>query len=846
MHASPSRNAPCPCGSGKKYKRCCGSGTQAPHTPAAPNGQIQQVISLYQQGNLQAASRLAEDLLLATPDDATLLEITAVIALHTGNPGLAIERFQQQLAIQPGNALAHSNLCMALRMTGDNDTAFQHGQQAILLDPELADAWNNLGNLYETGNKLEKAAEHYDKALALDDSDPRIHLNTGSVRLKLGELEKAEQHFRNALALKPDLASTHNNLGAVLVKQGRYSEALAAYLRAMQLQPDNPEILANYAGLLIQQDETVKARQYLEKALSIDPSHAGTYITLGILAERQNDAEAVTRNYQHALTLDPGNSTVHCNLGYRAFEQGMQSEAIEHLLQALESNPNSSKALAGLGKAMLRQDDVKLAREYIEKALVLSPLDEHAHMAMALLHERQHHDDAAMAEWESAIELNPDICDGYVGKATLLDNLGRPDEARAQFSTAEANKAISANLYHAWSALEEKLHRLDDAEKLARKALEQDPDYPGLTIMQAKLARRRKDNADALSLLDQLDAASIQNKQSLTNYQFERGDILDRLGRYTEAFADYEAGNRTKSEFTGTVYDAETDRARFDHLKEFFTKDHLQALQKQASAAGTIDTTPVFIVGFPRSGTSLLEQILGSHPQIIPAGELTFINDLTEREAANITGSKLPFPDLLLDTDVPLDRERAQRMRDFYLKGMETFGIKHNRTQWVTDKMPHNAMHLGLIATLFPDSPIIHIARHPLNSCLSAYFANFKSGHRYTSSLASTAQHYKAVMDMLEHYRSIGIPVLQIRYEDLVADQEGITRKVLEHIGVSWDAACLQHHKSDRVVKTASYEQVTQKIYTSSLYRYRNYREAVQPVIPILESTIERFGYTTD
>ena len=142
--------------------------------------------------------------------------------------------------------------------------------------------------------------------------------------------------------------------------------------------------------------------------------------------------------------------------------------------------------------------------------------------------------------------------------------------------------------------------------------------------------------------------------------------------------------------------------------------------------------------------------------------------------------------------------------------------------------------------------PIIHISRHPFNSCLSAYFSNFGSGHRYTSSLESTAQHYKLMMDMLLHYRSIGVNFLEIHYEDLVQDQETITREILEYIGAPWDDACLQHHKSSRVVKTASYEQVTRKIYTSSLYRYRNYHQAVKPLTPILEATLAQFGYTAE
>ena len=256
--------------------------------------------------------------------------------------------------------------------------------------------------------------------------------------------------------------------------------------------------------------------------------------------------------------------------------------------------------------------------------------------------------------------------------------------------------------------------------------------------------------------------------------------------------------------------------------------------------------TPVFIVGFPRSGTSLLEQILGSHPQIAPCGELLFIGDISNRKAAEITGSDLSYPDLLLDSTNPLTVDKLRALQDYYLDGVKSLDVTDADTRWVTDKMPHNALHVGLIALLFPASPIIHISRHPLNSCLSAYFSNFTSGHRYTSSLESTAQHYKQVMDMLLHYRTIGINLLEIHYEDLVQNQENVTRQILEYVGAPWDDACLQHHKSNRVVKTASYEQVTQKIYTSSLYRYRNYHEAVKPIIPILESTIEQFGYSTE
>jgi len=808
-------------------------------------GKLQQVMHLYQQGKLQAARHLAEQLLRSQPKDPALIEISAVIALQLGETDRAIGLFRQQLALQPGNAIAHSNICMALHSQDQDEEAFLHGKQAVSLDPGLGDAWNNLGNIYKSGNKLEEALQHYEKALALDDRDPRVYVNAGSVSQMLGDLETAERRYRRALEIYPEFASAWNNLAAVLQRQERHEEAGKAYKQALALQPDNPEALTNYGNFLQDRGDIETARDCFRKAIQANPDYTGAYISLGNLCDRQHDRDGVRKYYDKALLLDPNNSTVLCNLGYRLYETGHQQEAVKHFTRALQDNPHSAKALAGLGKALLRQDDISAAAENIERALELAPWDIHAHIAKALLDTRQRKPESAVSEWQYVIDKQPGMSDGYIGLAEHYADLGLMQEARKTYLAAEENGAASLRLYHSWSQQEEKVNNLDQAERHAGKAVEVDANYPGLIILKAKLARRRKDYADALTLLQQIDSDGIESNLIKAGHLFELGNNLDKLGRHAEAFAAYDAANQVKNEYTGRVYDADEDRQRFERWKRFFTTGNWQRL-RDAAIKQDQKLTPVFIVGFPRSGTSLLEQILGSHPQIAPCGELLFIGDLSDGEAAEISGSDLPYPDLLLDSNAPLTGENLRAMQDYYLDGVRSLGITDADTRWVTDKMPHNALHVGLIALLFPASPIIHISRHPFNSCLSAYFSNFGSGHRYTSSLESTAQHYRQIMDLLLHYRSIGIKFLEIHYEDLVHDQENITRQVLEYIGAPWDGACLQHHKSSRVVKTASYEQVTQKIYTSSLFRYRNYHEAVQPLIPILESTIARFGYTTE
>jgi len=843
MQTAPSRNAPCPCGSGKKYKRCCGSGNAG--STITPD-QLNQVIRHYQQGNLQAAGQLAEQLLRNSPNDARLAEISAVVALQTSKPELAIERFRQQITLQPENALAHSNLCMALHSIGRDEEAYLSGQQAIRLDPQLAEAWNNLGNIYKSGKHLQGALEHYEKALQLDSSDPELHVNAGSVSQLLGDLDTAERRYRDALQLNPRFASARNNLGAVLQQQERYEEAEAEFKAALKLQPDNPEFLTNLGTLMIDRCDADTARKYLEEATRVNPDFAGAYVSLGNLYDRLNDRDNTRIYYEKALLLDPENSTVLCNMAYRLHELGEQKVAVDHFVRALKSNPNSAKGLAGLGKAMLSQDKIEQAAEYIEKALALAPRDIHAHIARAHLHASQHDWQAAETEWRYVIEHQPASSDGYVGLAKHYSDLGRYDEARAQFRLAEEMSATNLRLYQTWSQMEEQVHNLDEAERLAEKAVEHDSRYPGLGIFKSKLARRRKDYETALDILGQIDSESIENQHTRASYLFELGIVLDKLGRYPEAFAAFEQANQAKNRFAGRVYEPENDQQKFARWKKIFSAENWQRLNSTPVPADSDSPQPLFIVGFPRSGTSLLEQILGSHPQIAPAGELEFISDLSRQKGQDVTGSKRAYPRFLLDKDEPLTQQHLVEMRNYYLAGIKALGVTDSDTRWVTDKMPHNAVHVGLIRLLFPNSPVIHISRHPFNSCLSAFFSNFKPAHRYTSSFESTALHYKQVMDMLTHYRSIGIEYLEIHYEDLVADQEAVTRQVLDYIGAPWDDACLQHHKSERVVKTASYEQVTQKIYTSSLYRYRNYHEAVQRITPILQSTIEHFGYSTD
>ena len=250
------------------------------------------------------------------------------------------------------------------------------------------------------------------------------------------------------------------------------------------------------------------------------------------------------------------------------------------------------------------------------------------------------------------------------------------------------------------------------------------------------------------------------------------------------------------------------------------------------------------MLGFPRSGTTLVEQTLSAHPRIAAGDELPFIAEVAEL-MPRLLESPLAYPDALAELWMGDHREDLDNLRDHYLRRVGELGIVPQGAAWFTDKMPLNEMHLGLIHLLFPDAPLLHVIRHPLDVVLSVYSNLLTHGFYCAYALESAAQHYVLVADLVEHYRrEMKLPYLRLRYEDLVEDQEASVRRVLEFIAEDFDPKCLAFHENRRYARTASYAQVTERLYDRSRYRYRNYLPQLQPVIPILQPVIERLGYT--
>jgi hypothetical protein len=322
----------------------------------------------------------------------------------------------------------------------------------------------------------------------------------------------------------------------------------------------------------------------------------------------------------------------------------------------------------------------------------------------------------------------------------------------------------------------------------------------------------------------------------------EKGRLLDRLGRYDEAWEAYTEAKRQCREVSGLVYRAEMARQQAERLKGFFTETRLAILPR--AGVRTDVPQPIFILGFPRSGTTLVEQTLSAHPRITAGDELPFVHEITDSMQRSLD-SPLTYPEALSELWMGDRRYGLDELRDAYLERVRRMGFVEQGSAWFTDKMPLNETHLGLIGLMFQNAPLIHVVRHPLDVVCSVFSNNLTHGFYCAFGLESVAQHYALTMDLVEHYRShMTLRYLPIHYEDMVDDQEATVRRILDFVGEPFDERCLRFHENRRYARTASYAQVTERLYDTSRYRHRHYRKHLEPVIPILEPVIRRLEYS--
>lgn len=524
--------------------------------------------------------------------------------------------------------------------------------------------------------------------------------------------------------------------------------------------------------------------------------------------------------------------------------KGNENAAVTLLQRLGRLRPNDSELACELSMLLYKRRDLVGALAQARNAVRLTPANPQAHNLMGMVLTDLNRLPPGEYHYRKALALHKPVGKLCANLGLNLKNQGRLDEAETLYQQAAELEPDNVDTLLGWISLKQAARDLPGAWELLDKAQKMASAHPGVQVAEAELLKREKKYSDALATLDKsrLESPSSGN---WPGHFYARGDILDKLGRYDEAFDAFAEANRLVRATGKRNYARNTARALANGLQSFFTRERVRTLPRLDSARKE-RVRPIFIVGFPRSGTTMVEQILTCHPAINAGDELPYIGELA-RIAPNLLNSELTYPNCMADLWFGENMGVLEAFRDYYLRKAEQTALTTGDARWFTDKMPLNETHLGLIHLVFPDSPIVHLIRHPLDVVLSTFSIDLTHGFNCSYELATAAGHYALVSDLVEHYRTnLDLNYLAVRYEDLVADPEPHCRQLLDFIGEDWDPRCLDFHENRRYARTASHVQVTERLYTNSVYRYRNYRNQMGPVIRTLQPAIDRLGYSVE
>jgi tetratricopeptide (TPR) repeat protein len=653
--------------------------------------------------------------------------------------------------------------------------------------PNHAGALHLWGIVAYQARNLPAAIELVRRAIAADGKVALYHCNLGEMHRLAGQRDEALAAGRAALAIDPDLAQAHNNVGIVLYERDAFDEAIAHYRRATALAPGYAEAWSNLGNALRAQKKNEEALPAYRRARELRSDYADAISNMATALRdigRLGEAEA---DYRRALALKPNDPNILNNLALLHKELEQFDEAAALLNRSLAVNASNVKTLVYLALIRLEQKSIGEAEAAATRALALAPDDAEALNAMGLIRYEQQRSEEAAALFTRALALKPDLADTHNNIGTILKENGKLVEAREEFVRAiELDPREPAYYFN-----------LADAKKFAEGDAH-------LAAMEA-LAR---------------DTATLA-PAGLMRLNFALGKAYDDLGRFADAFHCMNAGNALKRQ--RIIYDEAAVLEQFNRIRAAFDRKLLRKKPR-----GFESEVPVFVLGMPRSGTTLVEQILASHPAVHGAGELTDFSRLAN-QVVDAKGKIRRYP----DDAAKLTGKELGDLGKAYVAQLRLLAPDAPR---VTDKMPANFLYVGLIHLALPQARIIHVRRDPRDTCLSCYSKLFSAPQDFTYDLAELGRYYRQYDGLMTHWRETLPPgrMLEVRYEDVIDDLETWARRIVKHCGLKWDPACIAFHEARRPVRTASASQVRQPIYRTSEGRWRKYEGDLAPLITAL------------
>ncbi|MDR3405237.1 MAG: sulfotransferase [Chthoniobacter sp.] len=601
------------------------------------------------------------------------------------------------------------------------------------------------------------------------------------------------------------------------------AECCAAILRQ---HPGDAEALRRLGVIRAQQGQLETAVALLRKSLARAPKASEGHNNLGtVLHSLARHEEAVTC-YEKAISLRPNYAMAFNNLGAALAAMGRHEEAVKRYQAALAIAPDYVEALNNLGAALHVVDRNREALLPLRKAVELRPDFVDARINLGHVLVGLHHDAAAISCYQDALQEQPNNPELHVDLGNTLFKRGQREAALSHHRQAQTLKPELADAYAGEGMVLQEIGRLDEAKESFARAVAIDPrrpDYYLRLVRAGDVLPGDRHLRQMLALADEIDSLKEADQISL---HFALAKALADIGEHQRSFEHVMAGNALKRH--SVPYDTVREAENLDRIRQVFTPE----LLRDRSGHGLASRVPVLIVGMPRSGSTLIEQMLASHPDVFGAGETDAL-ERAMRDSGARTCAK-PFPDSLPDWADDQLRATAEH----YLRrliALASAQSERRRIRRITDKMLSNFHYLGLIHLVMPNARIIHACRDPVDTCLSCFSLLFEK-LPFTYDLGELGRHYRAYTQLMEYWRR-ALPaesILDVHYEDVVRDPETAVRQILTHCGLAWNDACLRFYETKRPVRTASVVQVRQPIYQKSVGRWRPNEAQLHPLLAAL------------
>jgi tetratricopeptide (TPR) repeat protein len=543
---------------------------------------------------------------------------------------------------------------------------------------------------------------------------------------------------------------------------------------------------------------------------------------LGLSLQMQSKDALST--FKKAAELLPNDAEAHANLAGALRATGHFQAAVESGQQALKIKPNFAEAHNNLGVALQDLDQTEAAIASYCRAIELKPnfAEAHSNLGSALKDLEQFH--AAVASYQRALEINPDYAKVHSNLGVAQWCLGEFDSAAKSFNRALELDPLCKEALLGISQLCMESGELESAGTLLQTILKISPDNLESRFLLAKIGKAKLGDENMAALIAAEKAAQIgelplTSKQAI-RLHFALGKSFDDCGNYAQAFPYFIEGCKLKRATFN--HDAEQVSQHFNDIIRVFNKETIARL----SGYGDSSHLPIFVLGMPRSGTTLTEQIIASHPDVYGAGELPDLLDIAERDVMK-NGTTYP------NNIASIDPEILTAWAKEYVSGLQK---RAPDAQRITNKMPANFFAIGLIHTMLPNAKIIHVNRNPVDTCLSCFTQLFDVGQYHTYNLTELGRYYVDYARLMEHWRSVlsADAFLDVQYEDIVANQETQARRMIEFCNLNWSDACIDFHENKRSVQTASLIQVRQPIYKTSVERWKRYEKFIGPLLDAL------------